>query len=249
MEPAQDDPDWTALRAAGQGPLAPLFGPLLAPPARGIVIGRLAQTLDGRIATRSGNSKWIGGAGDLRHTHRLRALCDAVIVGAGTVRADDPQLTTRLCAGPSPVRVVIDVARRLGPDYGLFREGPPTLLATAEPGPARHGVAEALILPRAPDGGLDLTALLAALAARGLKKIFVEGGGQTVSAFLRAGLLDRLHVTVAPMILGSGRPAFDLPEVGRIEEGMRFPWTVHDIAPDVLFDIALDRRAPGAAPA
>ncbi|WPB83329.1 RibD family protein [Sediminicoccus rosea] len=247
MEPAQDDPEWTALREGRASTLAALFGPLLAPPARGLVIGRLAQTLDGRIATRSGNSKWIGGAGDLRHTHRLRALCDAVIVGAGTVRADDPLLTTRLCAGPSPVRVVIDAGRRLGADYGLFREGPPTLLATVEPGPARHGTAEALLLPRAPDGGLDLAALLDALTARGLRTIFVEGGGQTVSGFLRAGLLDRLHVTVAPMILGSGRPAFDLPEVGRIEQGMRFTWTVHDIAPDVLFDIALDRRTPSEA--
>jgi riboflavin-specific deaminase-like protein len=245
MDVAPDEPDWIALREGRGGALAALFRPLLAPPARGVVIGRLAQTLDGRIATRSGNSKWIGGAGDLRHTHRLRALCDAVIVGAGTVRADDPQLTTRLCSGPSPVRVVIDAGRRLGTDYGIFREGPPTLLATAEPGPARHGTAEALHVPRRADGGLDLAALLEALAARGLKRIFVEGGGQTVSGFLRAGLLDRLHVTVAPMILGSGRPAFDLPEVGRIEQGMRFPWTVHDIAPDVLFDIALDRRAPG----
>jgi diaminohydroxyphosphoribosylaminopyrimidine deaminase / 5-amino-6-(5-phosphoribosylamino)uracil reductase len=244
MDGAQDDSDWQALREGRGGRLAPLFAPLLDARPQGIVIGRLAQTLDGRIATLSGNSKWIGGQGDLRHTHRLRALCDAVIVGAGTVRADDPQLTTRLCSGASPVRVVLDAGRRLGTDYALFRSGPPTLLATATPGPEHHGTAEALLVPRAASGGLDLAALLAALAARGLTRIFVEGGGQTVSGFLRAGLLDRLHVTVAPMILGSGRPAFDLPEVGRIEQGMRFTWTVHDIAPDVLFDIALDRRTP-----
>lgn len=249
MAPVPDDTDWTDLREGRGGPLAALFAPLLASPPHGLVIGRLAQTLDGRIATLSGNSKWIGGAGDLRHTHRLRALCDAVIVGAGTVRADDPQLTTRLCQGPSPVRVVIDAERRLARDYGVFRDGLPTLLAAAASGPARHGTAEALLVPRGPHGGLDLAALLAALAARGLRKIFVEGGGQTVSGFLRAGLLDRLHVTVAPMILGSGRPAFDLPEVGRIEQGMRFTWTVHDIAPDVLFDIALDRRTPRGVPA
>jgi len=244
MDGAQDDSDWQDLREGRGGRFAPLFAPLLEARPQGIVIGRLAQTLDGRIATLSGNSKWIGGPGDLRHTHRLRALCDAVIVGAGTVRADDPQLTTRLCSGASPVRVVLDAGRRLGADYALFRAGPPTLLATATPGPDRHGTAEALLVPRAEAGGLDLAALLGALAARGLRKIFVEGGGQTVSGFLRAGLLDRLHVTVAPMILGSGRPAFDLPEVGRIEQGMRFTWTVHDIAPDILFDIVLDRRAP-----
>lgn len=244
MNGALDDPDWQALREGRGGKLAPLFASLLDAGPAGIVIGRLAQTLDGRIATLSGNSKWIGGAGDLRHTHRLRALCDAVIVGAGTVRADDPQLTTRLCSGASPVRVVLDAGRRLGTDYGVFRSGPPTLLVTAEPGPRQHGAAEALLVPRAESGGLDLAGLLRALAERGLTRIFVEGGGQTVSGFLRAGLLDRLHVTVAPMILGSGRPAFDLPEVGRIGQGMRFTWTVHDIAPDVLFDIALNRRMP-----
>lgn len=242
MNGAEHDSDWQALREGRGGSLAALFAPLLEAPPKGcFVIGRLAQTLDGRIATVSGNSKWIGGPGDLRHTHRLRALCDAVIVGAGTVRADDPLLTTRLCTGASPVRVVLDAGRRLGPDYNVFREGPPTLLVTAEPGPATHGTAEALHIPRIESGGLDLAALLRALAGRGLQRIFVEGGGQTVSGFLRAGLLDRLHVTVAPMILGSGRLAFDLPEVGRIEQGLRFTWTCHDIAPDVLFDIALSR--------
>lgn len=244
-----EDPEWQALlagRPERAGALAALFAPLLAPPSAPdgcVVVGRLAQTLDGRIATRLGHSQWIGGPGDIRHTHRLRALCDAVVVGAGTVRADDPRLTTRQVQGPSPVRVVIDPNRRLGCDYGLFREGPPTLLVAGCEGPPRHGTAETLCIGRDAGGCLDLPALLRALAARGLKKIFVEGGGQTVSRFLVAGCLDRLHVTVAPMILGSGRPAFDLPEVARISEGLRFSWTCHPIEPDMLFDIALDRRA------
>ena len=154
----------------GSGLLASLFAPLLAPASAAdgcVVVGRLAQTLDGRIATLSGSSQWIGGRGDILHTHRLRALCHAVVVGAGTVRQDDPSLTTRECRGPSPVRVVLDTERRLGPDRRVFAEGgPPTVLACAEDvsGPDRLGSAEVVRLPRARvagGGGLDLPALLA----------------------------------------------------------------------------------------
>jgi riboflavin-specific deaminase-like protein len=245
MDGAAGEAEWQAL-LAGE-PVGGLFAPLLAAPVAEdgcVVVGRLAQTLDGRIATKSGHSQWIGGQGDLRHTHRLRALCHAVVVGAATVREDDPRLTTRLVPGPSPMRVVLDPSRRLGAHYHVFREGPPTLLVTASDGPERHGSAEVLRLQRDASGGLDLAALLRALAARGASRVFVEGGGQTVSRFLAAGLLDRLHLTVAPLILGSGRPAFDLPEVARVDEGLRFAWTVHEIAPDVLFDISVERRKP-----
>lgn len=241
MESGGEGGEWEAARRgdlARAGRFAALFGPMLG--AERVVVGRLAQTLDGKIATRSGHSQWIGGPADIRHTHRLRALCGAVVVGAATVREDDPQLTTRLVPGPSPLRVVLDPRRRLSTLYRVFQDREPTLLVTGEPGPERHGTAEVLMLARLADGGLDLAALLDALAARGAGRVFVEGGGTTVSRFLRAGLLDRLHVTVAPMILGSGRPAFDLPEVATVQEGLRFrSWAAHDLAPDVLFDIAL----------
>jgi len=252
---AGDDGQWAMLLAGRQpaGALGALFGPVLALPAAPdgcLVIGRLAQTLDGRIATQGGISQWIGGAADLRHTHRLRALCHAVVVGAATVAADDPLLTTRLVPGAHPVRVVIDTEARLPAAAQVFHGGPATLwvVAADKAGAQRHGEAETLPLPRGGDGRLDLAALLGALAARGLRKIFVEGGGVTVSRFLMAGLLDRLHLTVAPLILGSGRPAFSLPEAGCIADGLRFSWTVHDIAPDVLFDIALHRARPPLCP-
>jgi riboflavin-specific deaminase-like protein len=168
-------------------------------------------------------------------------------VGAGTVHHDDPRLTTREVRGPDPVRVVIDTARRLGTGHRIFAPGgPPTLLACAEdaPGPYHHGAAEVLRLPRDATGALDLGALLRVLAGRGLSRVFVEGGGQTVSRFLAAGLLDRLHVTVAPVILGSGIPAFTLPEAQRIAQGLRFAWHVHPIGKDILCDVALDRARP-----
>ena len=250
-----DDEAWDSLLRARRGeavpdhPLGRLFGPVLAAPPgpEGCsVLGRLAQTLDGRIATECGSSQWIGGRGDILHTHRLRALCDAVLVGAGTVAADDPRLTTREAPGPDPVRVVLDPNRRLPDTHRVFAGGPATLLACVEdiPGGDRHGEAEVLRLPRG-GGGLCLPSLLRALAGRGLRRLFVEGGGITVSHFLAAGLLDRLHVTVAPVILGSGRTAFQLPTATRIADGLRFRWTVHPLGEDVLLDIPLDRAKPG----
>ncbi len=237
-------------------PLAGLFLPLLAPPRAAdgcTVVGRLAQTLDGRIATVTGSSQWIGGRGDILHTHRLRALCHAVLVGAATVRGDDPRLTTREVEGPDPVRVVLDTDRRLTTDHAVFRRpGPPTLLVCAEdaPGPETHGHARVLRVARAAEGpGLPVPAILLALRARGLSRILVEGGGVTVSRFLAAGCLDRLHLTVAPVILGSGVPAITLPPVASIAEGLRVAWTAHPIPPDMLFDLALDRARPGRAQA
>jgi riboflavin-specific deaminase-like protein len=212
------------------------------PDGRSFVLGRIAQSLDGFIATRGGESVWISGPDDLRHTHQLRALCDAVVVGAKTVRADNPRLTTRLVDGPSPVRVVLDPDRRLSSAYRVFRDGPQTLLLCAPEMAAaeRLGCAVVLPVPRGPSG-LDIPGILALLRRRGLRRIFVEGGGVTVSRFLAAGALDRLHVTVAPLVMGGGVPAFPLPPVERLEEGRRFAWTAHRIGGDVLLDIPLVR--------
>jgi riboflavin-specific deaminase-like protein len=247
------DSDWRRLlaRNPADARISDLYGPLLAPPMVTdgcFILGRIVQTLDGRIATAGGTSFWIGGKEDILHTHRLRALFDAVVVGAGTVRADDPLLTTRHCAGPSPVRVVIDTERRLSPDRRVFAGGPPTLLMCASDrvGPDRIGAAEVVRIQRAAGGGLELRALTALLAARGFSRIFVEGGGVTVSRFLAAGMLDRLHLTIAPLLLGDGIPAFTLPGVARPEQGMRVAASLHRLGDDVLFDIAINRARPPA---
>ncbi|MEJ0016626.1 MAG: RibD family protein [Acetobacteraceae bacterium] len=247
LEPEQ----WRRLlrRAPADAALSALYGPLLAPataPDGCYVLGRLAQSLDGRIATASGASHWISGRQDIIHTHCLRALFDAVVIGAATVRADDPQLTTREVEGPSPVRIVLDTNRRLDARYRIFREGPETLLLCAAdaPGSDRIGHASVLRLPRA-GKGLAVEAVLATLAERGLRRVFVEGGGITVSRFLAAGALDRLHVTIAPLLIGSGIPAFTLPEVGTLRDVLRFDWSVHRVGDDLLVDIPLSRRRPG----
>jgi riboflavin-specific deaminase-like protein len=242
------DSDWARLlaRDPADAGLSDLYGPLIA--ARDCVLGRTVQSLDGRIATAGGSSFWIGGPEDILHTHRLRALFDAVVVGAGTVRADDPLLTTRHCTGPSPVRVVIDTDRRLAADRRMFAGGPATLLLCADDcgGALSVGDATVVRLPRSPAGGVEVAAAVAALAERGLRRLMVEGGGITVSRFLAAGAFDRLHVTVAPLLLGDGVPAFTLPPVARPEDGLRLAWTMHRLGADVLFDIAVNRARPPA---
>jgi len=249
---ALDQETWRRLlrRAPADAALSPLYGPLLGTAAAAdgcFVLGRIAQSLDGRIATISGASHWISGRDDIIHTHRLRALFDAVVIGAGTVRADDPQLTTREIEGPSPVRIVLDTDRRLDSRYRVFREGPETVLCCAAdaPGEDRIGHAAVLRLPRA-GRGLAIPAVLAALAERGLRRVFVEGGGITVSRFLAAGALDRLHVTIAPLLIGSGIPAFTLPETASLTNVLRFDWRVHRVGADVLVDIPLARARPPA---
>ena len=251
IAPAPDT--WRRLlrRAPTDAGLSSLYGPLLCPPTAPdgcYVLGRIAQSLDGRIATASGASHWISGRADIVHMHRLRALFDALVIGAGTVRADDPRLTTREVEGPSPVRVVLDTNRRLHADYRVFRDGPETLLlcATDVAGEDRVGKAPVLRLPRS-GAGLDIIAVLAVLAERGLRRVYVEGGGITVSRFLAAGALDRLHVTVAPLLIGSGIPAFTLPEVATLTDGMRFAWSVHRLGEDLLVDIPLSRVRPSTA--
>lgn len=239
--PAPADAEAAQLRA--------LCAPLTEPPAApdgAFVTAHLAQSLDGRIATASGVSRWISGAEDIAHTHRLRALHHAVIVGAGTVRHDDPRLTTREVAGASPVRVVLDTERRLHDGYLVFQDGLPTILACASDAATRCGGAEILALPRA-GRGLDLVALVAALVSRGLTHLFVEGGGVTVGCFLAAGLIDRLHVAVAPLLLGSGIPTLALDDVLRPDQGVRFPLVAHRLGEDMLFDCAIDRRRPAGA--
>jgi len=231
-----------------------LFAPVLA--KRDLVVGQLGQSLDGRIATESGASHYVTGPADRVRLHRLRALVDAVIVGVGTALADDPLLSVRAVPGDDPVRVVIDPRARAPVDRHVFAEaGVETLWVVA----SRPGEAEAPSRRLGPDlagrravlvevplvetGRLNLPGLLDALRARGLRRVLVEGGGVTVSRFLEAGLLDRLHVTVAPLLIGSGRSALTLPVIDSLEKALRPATRHYRLGADHLFD--LDLRSLG----
>lgn len=205
-----------------------------------LVIAQIGQSLDGRIATQSGHSHYINGPKALDHLHHLRALVDAVVVGVSTAVLDDPSLSTRRVEGPSPTRVIIDPSGRLPAGAKMLSDGgAPCLVVTSPDAPMAAKGAERIDIAPGKDGGLPPEAILGALRERGLNTVLVEGGAETVSRFLAAGLIDRLHVMVAPLILGSGRIGFDLPEIDRVDQGVRPMMRIHKLGDDVLFDCDL----------
>lgn len=219
-----------------------LYLPLCSAHARQpMTVGHLGQSLDGFIATSSGESCFVTGPANIVHLHRLRALSDAVIVGVGTVATDNPRLTTRLVAGRNPMRVILDPHRRLKADRTVFRDGAAETirvsLRTAIPTPSDAAIRELQVGGNA--GHLDLCELLAWLHARGCVRILVEGGGVTVSRFLQNGLLDRLQVAVAPLLIGSGRRGLQIPATGALADRMRLLPKVHRMGDDTLFDCPL----------
>jgi riboflavin-specific deaminase-like protein len=247
--------DWNALVALSaaapaavgclpDSPASPLHGlyqPLLAIGPT-CAVAHLGQSLDGHIATAKGASHYVTGPEDILHNHRMRALFDAVVVGAGTVCHDDPRLTVRLCPGANPVRVVVDTERRLGPDYRVFQDGAAEsllLTATDRANGSAHGAATVIGVSRR-GNGLCPAAVREALADRGLARVFIEGGGVTVSRFVEAACLDRLQVTIAPLIIGSGRPGISLPQVDTLSDGLRPRVRRFLLGEDVMFECIFD---------
>ncbi len=208
-----------------------------------MVVGQIGQTIDGRIATITGHSKYINGAAGLMHLHRLRALVDAVVVGVGTAIADDPLLTVRLVAGKHPARIVIDPKNRLHADAKIFNaDGARRIVITEldQKYPVAAGV-EVLRLPTT-DGKISPHAILRGLASLGFERILIEGGADTVSRFMQAGCLDRLHVIVAPIIMGSGRAGFSLPAIEHMDQAKRLTVRAHKLDDEVLFDCDLSAQ-------
>jgi diaminohydroxyphosphoribosylaminopyrimidine deaminase/5-amino-6-(5-phosphoribosylamino)uracil reductase len=206
---------------------------------------KFAQTIDGRIATLAGDSKWISSEKSLQWAHRLRSQHDAVLVGVGTVLKDDPQLTVRLGKGKNPVRVVADSRLRTPLGALILKEQDiaPTIIATTKHADLEKQIAmkalgaDVVVLPEDKEGEVNLTELLRNLGQRNITSILVEGGAITITSFLRQGLVDKLVVIVAPKILGQGLEAVGDLGIREVSRALKLSFEkVHRKGDDIIIE-------------
>ena len=237
------------LQPTGAGPVelagAPvdvrdLLGDVRPRPDRPYVLLKFAQTLDGRIATASGDSKWISGEEERRISHGLRAACDAVLVGVGTILQDDPQLTVRMVPGASPIRVVLDSNLRTPPRARVLSDDAATIVITAPDGdPGRVAALRRMDCQvrqvRRGPRGVDIATALADLRHLDVQSVLVEGGSGVITSLLSAGLVDRLIVSISPVLVGAGVEAVGPLGTRRITDGVQLAnRSLHVAGEDVL---------------
>jgi len=223
-----------------------VYGPLAEAKARAqpFVITQLGQSLDGRIAAPSGHSHYINGGEALEHLHRLRAQVDAVVVGASTADLDNPSLTVRRVAGDNPARVVIDPNRRVNVGSTVFTNDGARVIVI---GPTSENDPDHIsnIAPDA-NGAYPPAWIISQLAEAGLQRLLIEGGATTVSQFIAAKVVDRLHILTGPLIIGSGPTGLALPAIDHLRDALRPETSVYPFSGgDVLFDCRFDREGAG----
>jgi riboflavin-specific deaminase-like protein len=242
-----EDGSWDSIPEtfrSSEGPLPQPWQDIFGPVRRGlidelVVIGQCGQSIDARVATASGDSHYINGETGLDHLHRLRALVDAVVIGVGTAVADNPQLTVRRVSGPDPARVIVDPNGRLPQTARVLKANGARRIVVTAAGHARQFPAGVEVIALAPENDLLApAAIIRELAERGFRRILIEGGTETLSRFLAARCLDRLHILVAPIFLGGGRPSISLPPLRRIGDAARL----------AMRAFSLDACAPAGAP-
>ena len=185
-----------------------------------------AQTLDGRIATSVGDSKWISGEPERVVSHTLRAACDSVLVGIGTVLQDDPELTVRMVAGASPMRVVLDSHLRLPLDAKILATDAATTVFTTEcSSPERrtalHDRGIRVEVVGQEGGHVSLRETLAILRDTGVESLVVEGGAEVITSLLAAEVVDRVIIGIAPVIIGAGTDAVNSLGIDAIASGIQ----------------------------
>jgi riboflavin-specific deaminase-like protein len=208
-----------------------------------------AQSLDGRIATPTGQSKWISGDRTLRLAHRLRKTHDGILVGIGTVRTDDPELTCRLVRGKSPLRVVLDSELSISMDSKLVQTAhdQPTIVICSQGADARRARqlrSRGVEISETPDdgqGNIDVDAVIEFLASRGLRSLLIEGGSGIITSFIRKRRVNRLVVVTAPIIIGEGVPCVGELGVRELSEAYRFhPVRVRRMGRDIVWELRSD---------
>jgi len=219
---------------AGEAQSLKLYGPLAQHSNHMQVVAQIGQSLDGRIATEAGDSQDVSGSDGLAHLHRLRALADAVVIGVNTAIHDNPQLTVRLVDGNSPARVVIDPNGRLPNDTSLLHDTSARRIVVQATQKERPEGVETITLPSS--RWIDPNAILSALHSLGFKRILIEGGGATITQFLEAGLLSKLHVAIAPLLIGSGPQSLTTSPIETLSSARRPQTDVYNLGTDILFD-------------
>ncbi|WP_281967527.1 RibD family protein [Roseovarius nanhaiticus] len=220
-----------------------LYGPLARRDLGPLSVAQIGQSLDGRIATVTGDARDVSGPDGLAHLHRMRALVDGVVIGVRTALHDTPRLTVRMCDGADPARIVIDPRGRLPNDAPVLQENGARRIVVQAVGMARPKGVEVIRID-AEDGGLPPARIIEALNAAGLRTLMIEGGGITIARFLDAGLLAHLHVAIAPLLIGGGPQGLTLPSPSEtLAHAIRPDCCVYSLGSDVVFDCALTARA------
>lgn len=228
-------PEWSV----GERRAFELYRPLATRAGSPVTVGQIGQSLDGRIAVRGDDDREVSGPDGLVHLHRMRALVDGVVIGVGTALHDSPRLTVRLCDGPQPARIVIDPRGRLPEDAPMLADDGVRRIVIQAADIERPAGVEVITLP-SDEGRLDPRAMLRRLHEAGLEHLLIEGGGFTLSRFIEASLLDRLHIAIAPMIIGAGPQGLTLhspPE--ELAEAIRPDTVAYSLGTDVVFDCVL----------
>ena len=216
-----------------------LYSPLARRDTGPMTVAQIGQSLDGRIATTTGDAQDVSGPDGLAHLHRMRALVDGVIIGVRTAIHDSPQLTVRLCEGDNPARIVIDPTGRLPDDARLLQDdGTRRFVEHAVDRARADGVEVVKLTLR--DDMIDPRDIVAALRERGLKNLLVEGGGITIAKFLEAGLLDRIQIAIAPLLIGDGPQSLTMPNASDLLcNAIRPKMRAFALGSDVVFDCSL----------
>jgi diaminohydroxyphosphoribosylaminopyrimidine deaminase/5-amino-6-(5-phosphoribosylamino)uracil reductase len=191
---------------------------------------KYAQTLDGRIATKTGDSQWISCEESRKYVHVLRSTNDCVMVGAGTVTADNPQLTVRHVKGKNPLRIIVDSKLRIPIKSSVLTDDNLhlTIITTTSKAPARKITtikklgAEVLVVKKERNGRVSLSSLLKELGKKKIMSVLVEGGSEIITSLLKANLVDKMIIPIAPMIIGKGLEAIGDLNINKMKDAIKF---------------------------